>query len=53
MLPSPSDAVGNFPAQYLGSAEKSLRRWMLSSDTPMIVAPAAVNLSLLTAKVCA
>jgi hypothetical protein len=41
------------PAQYSGSAENSLSRAMLSSDTPTMEAPAAANLSAFSAKLCA
>jgi hypothetical protein len=51
--PSWSDATASLPAQYSGSAEKSLSRSMLSSDTPMTLAPAAVNASMLEANSCA
>jgi hypothetical protein len=49
IFPSASDATGNLLLQYSGSAENSFRRAMLSSDTPMMLAPAAANLSLFTA----
>src|SRR5579862_3785369 len=45
MWPSASEATGNLLLQYSGSFEKSFRRAMLSSDTPMMLAPAAANLS--------
>jgi hypothetical protein len=52
-LPSASEATASLPAQYFGSAEKALSRSMLSSDTPMMLAPAALNLSAFSEKVWA
>lgn len=53
MLPSTSAATATLPAQDSRSAENAFRRAMLSIDTPTTVAPAATNLSWLTANSCA
>ena len=50
MVVSASEAMGNLPAQKSGSAEKTFSRSKLSAETPMIWAPAAANLSALSAK---
>ena len=49
MSPLTSEATASLPAQYSGSAEKSLSRSMLSSETPMTLAPAALKSSICTA----
>jgi hypothetical protein len=53
IVPLASDATASLPAQYSGSAENAFSRSMLSSETPMTLAPAAANCSARVENSCA